>query len=393
MTRSEPMQVGKLVKTASSLDRSLRAAYVAYQLTLTTHFNFTPHRFNTLATHCALTMLPAGRRLSTRVASGAHRSLATAATSTTTTSIKDRIAAAVTPEVIAEFQRDGAVRIQNLFTPSDLTVLTQGIDSNLSKPSWRSKVASRPDDPGWFFEDFCTWTENPHYREFIASSPAPSAAAALLKSSTVRLHHDHLLVKEPGTRQRTPWHQDQPYYNIEGMQNVSFWIPVDSVPLSNALEFVAGSHKGPWLMPRTFMDKEAKWFPEGSLADLPDIEADRSKFDIKRWELQPGDLVAFHMLTLHAAPGAENRRRAFSLRFIGDDIVHAPRRWATSPDFPGLTGELEDGAEMKHELFPVVWSEAGGQIDRLVVGQMAVVSEDNTLQKCIMIPSTTVYLV
>ena len=78
-----------------------------------------------------------------------------------------------------------------------------------------------------------------------------------------------MLTKEPGTRARTPWHQDQPYYNISGLQNCSFWIPVDPVAREATLEFVAGSHRGPWLMPRAFIDAQARWFPEGSLADLP----------------------------------------------------------------------------------------------------------------------------
>lgn len=39
-------------------------------------------------------------------------------------------------------------------------------------------------------------------------------------------------------------------------------------------------------MPRTFLAGEAKWFPEGSLAELPDIEADRDAFDIRRYQLE-----------------------------------------------------------------------------------------------------------
>jgi ectoine hydroxylase-related dioxygenase (phytanoyl-CoA dioxygenase family) len=109
------------------------------------------------------------------------------------------------------------------------------------------------------------------------------------------------------------------------------------------------------------MDDQAKWFPEGSLADLPDIEAQRSDIPILGWALEPGDAVAFHMLTLHAARGLEgtNRRRVFSVRFLGDDITHAPRRWKTSPEFPGLTGELPAGAPMNHPLFPVLWQSPG----------------------------------
>lgn len=279
-----------------------------------------------------------------------------------TISISERVARAVTSELVDEFRKNGAVRIKGIFLPDEIETLRSGIDKNLAMPSPRSKVASRPEDPGWFFEDFCNWQENSAYRDFIAGSPAPTLAAKLMGCDAVRLHHDHLLVKEPGTVQRTPWHQDQPYYNIEGNDNVSMWIPVDPVPFESTLEFVAGSHLGPWLMPRTFMQNEAKWFPEGSLADLPDIESDREAYPIVKWKLEPGDMVCFRMLTLHASGGTVTRRRAFSIRFIGDDVRHAPRHWQTSPDFPGLINELPKGAEMNHPLFPVVWTAADGQL-------------------------------
>jgi len=135
---------------------------------------------------------------------------------------------------------------------------------------------------------------------------------------------------------------------------------VDPVDRASTLEFVAGSHLGPWLMPRTFLDEEARWFPEGTLAELPEIDADRDAFGIVGWALEPGDAVFFHMLTLHAAGGVtgNRRRRAFSLRFLGDDVVHAPRPWKTSPDFPGLADQLPAGAPMDHPLFPVLWEAA-----------------------------------
>ena len=111
------------------------------------------------------------------------------------------------------------------------------------------------------------------------------------------------------------------------------------------------------------MENEAKWFPEGSLADLPDIDGDREAFDVRGWALEPGDMVCFNMLTLHASggvPGA-HRRRAFSVRFIGDDVRHAPRPWRTSPEFPGLAADLPEGLPMKHPLFPMVWNFHEGQ--------------------------------
>ena len=263
----------------------------------------------------------------------------------------------VSPTEIEAFQADGAVVLRQLLEPAQIELLRAGIEENLAHPSPRAKVASSPDDPGWFIEDFCCWQDNPSYRRVIFESALGRAGAALMRSRTARLYHDHMLTKEPGTRQRTPWHQDQPYYNIEGRQNCSFWIPVDPVSRESTLEFVAGSHLGPWLMPRSFRDAQARWFPEGSLGDLPDIEADRGAFRILGWQLEPGDAVCFHMLTLHAAAGVSRsgRRRVFSVRLLGDDVRHAPRRWQTSPEFAGLSAELPAGAPMEHALFPLLW--------------------------------------
>ena len=260
-------------------------------------------------------------------------------------------------DLVDAFQADGAVVLRQLLTPAEVELLEAGIEENLARPSPRAKVASSRDDPGYFVEDFCCWQENTAYRRVIFDSRIGEVGGRLMRSRTGRLYHDHMLTKEPGTHARTPWHQDQPYYNIVGTQNCSFWIPVDPVSRDSTLEFVAGSHRGPWLMPRSFLDAEAKWFPEGSLAELPDIDAHRERYRILGWELEPGDAVCFHMLTLHASGGVGpgRRRRVFSVRLLGDDMRHAPRRWPTSPDFPGLAGTLPAGAPLEHALFPLLW--------------------------------------
>jgi ectoine hydroxylase-related dioxygenase (phytanoyl-CoA dioxygenase family) len=261
------------------------------------------------------------------------------------------------PSQIEAFQADGAIVLRGLLDRAHVELLAAGIEANLAHPSPRAKVASSQDDPGWFIEDFCCWQENERYRRVIFESALGPVAGALMRSDRVRLYHDHMLTKEPGTRAPTPWHQDQPYYNISGMQNCSFWIPVDPVARESTLQFVAGSHRGPWLMPRSFRDAQARWFPEGSLSDLPDIEADRAAYRILGWALKPGDAVCFHMLTLHASAGVSvgHRRRVFSVRVLGDDIRHAPRPWATSPEFPGLVVVLPADAPMEHPLFPLLW--------------------------------------
>jgi ectoine hydroxylase-related dioxygenase (phytanoyl-CoA dioxygenase family) len=259
-------------------------------------------------------------------------------------------------ETVQAYARDGVVCVRGLLDTDEVQQAARAIDQVLAEPSPLAQVASSGDDPGRFTEDFCRWSEIADIEQLARGSRAPRVAAELMGAQQVRLYHDHVLVKEGGTHQRTPWHQDQPYYNVDG-RGVSAWIPVDPVPQAGCLEMVATSHRGPWLMPRTFMSGEAKWFPEGSLEEMPDIEADRSRFDIRSFELEPGDAIFFDFLTVHGAPGFpfSGRRRVLSLRYLSEEARHAPRRWVTSPPFPGLDAELADGAELDHPLFPVVW--------------------------------------
>ena len=258
------------------------------------------------------------------------------------------------------FARDGAVVIRDAVTAKEIELLTRGIEAVLANPSPRAKVASTPDDPGFFLEDFNTWRDHPEFTEFLRSTKLSELAADLMRSNSTQMYHDHVLVKEPGTRQRTPWHQDQPYYDVEGRQNVSFWIPVDPVRRENCLELIAGSHLGPWLMPRSFLDHRAKWFPEGSLVEMPSFDHERHQHEILSWDLQPGDVIAFHMLTVHGAPGVtgHDRRRVFSLRVLGDDMVYAPRDWVTSPDMNEVMSNDERvaGRALTGEWFPRLWS-------------------------------------
>ncbi|GIS71219.1 MAG: hypothetical protein CM1200mP10_07960 [Candidatus Neomarinimicrobiota bacterium] len=77
---------------------------------------------------------------------------------------------------------------------------------------------------------------------FYFKSPAAEIAGRITKSDQIRIFHEHILVKEPKTSERTPWHHDQPYYCVDGNQVCSIWLPLDPVPRKAGLEFIAGSH-------------------------------------------------------------------------------------------------------------------------------------------------------
>ena len=178
-----------------------------------------------------------------------------------------------------------------------------------------------------------------------------------MRSATARIFHEHVLVKEPGNSMPTPWHQDQPYYLVEGRQSVSFWVPLDFVPREIAVEYVAGSHKwGRDFRPQRF-DGTAL-YPGDTSDAVPDVEASRQDWPVRGWAMQPGDAVAFDFRTLHGAPAnhTQNRRRAVSFRWVGDDARFARRKGRTSPPFPHLT--FEDGAPFDGPDFPVAWPRA-----------------------------------
>jgi ectoine hydroxylase-related dioxygenase (phytanoyl-CoA dioxygenase family) len=259
-------------------------------------------------------------------------------------------------ELAADFRRDGACVVRGLLDAAEVERLAAAVDAHMADPGPMAIEGGGDAGSGRFFEDFRNWDRFEGYDAVIRGSRLGQVAAELMGSRTVRLHHDHLLVKEPGTTIRTPWHQDQPYYNIDGSDTVSFWIPLDPVPRESSLEFVAGSHaSGTWYMPRSFFDDRALVFDEGAFGEVPDVEADRDAFEILGWPLEPGDAVAFNMLTLHAAAGSRRRRRAFSVRLVGDDVRLAARAHATSPPFPELDGRLAPGDELDHPLFPLLW--------------------------------------
>ena len=88
---------------------------------------------------------------------------------------------------------------------------------------------------------------------------------------------------------------------------------------------------------------------------IPDIDSEREKHEIMSWNLEPGDCIAFHFLTIHGAPGnlsLKNRRRAFVARFTGDDAVYVKRKGEMSPPFPEVV--LEVGQPLDSDTFPVL---------------------------------------
>lgn len=252
---------------------------------------------------------------------------------------------------INAYQTEGAVLIKGLLVDWVETICA-GIDRNMLEPGTYAAENVAGTETGRFFDDYCNWQRIPEFEDVIRNSKLAIVAAELMDSNSVQVFHDHVLVKEPGTSKTTPWHQDSPYYFVDGMQNVSFWCPVD--PVKDAtLRCVAGSHlwEKPVLPVRWLAEDE--FYPDNQQYQ-PVPDPDVQGMLIREWDMLPGDVVAFHFKTLHGARGniTDSRRRAFSMRFVGDDACYVTRPGKTSPPFPGHN--MQDGQRLREDWFPVV---------------------------------------
>lgn len=251
----------------------------------------------------------------------------------------------------AAFRRDGVVVIRGLFA-DHLEDLREGVARNLAEPGPHAAENLRDGEGGRFFDDYCNWPRIPEFERVIRSGPAARVAARLMGSRRVQLFHEHVLVKEPGTAKPTPWHQDAPYYFVEGRQTVSFWCPLDPVDEAT-LRCVAGSHLWPRPVLPTRWLAETAFYPDSD-AYMPVPDPDAEGMDIREWSMAPGDAVAFAFETLHGARGnvAAARRRAFSLRLVGDDARYVARPGRTSPPFPGHG--MQPGDRLREDWFPTL---------------------------------------
>ncbi|MEY1557410.1 phytanoyl-CoA dioxygenase family protein [Yoonia sp. R2331] len=257
----------------------------------------------------------------------------------------------ITTQEIADFQRDGAVVVRGVFADW-VDRLAEGVAQNMADPG--PYASENAVSEGRFFDDYCNWTRIPAFVDVVNNSPAAALAAAAMKSRTAQFFHDHVLVKEPGTPKPTPWHQDAPYYFVSGQQTVSLWIPLDPVKEAS-LRFIAGSHRWDrlvrpvsWADDSDFYEGSHEWTP------VPDPDADPNETQVVEWAMEPGDVVLFDFRTAHGARGntTTTRRRAVSLRWVGDDARYVERPGRTSPPFPGH--DMTPGARLRADWFPII---------------------------------------
>ena len=135
---------------------------------------------------------------------------------------------------IKYYQTDGVLIIKDIFKDW-IEPLRKGFEKVLDNPSKHGRENVN-DDNGRFFEDYCNWERIEEFKDCIFNSPGGQIVAEATNSKSAQIFHEHIFIKEPGTNKETPWHQDMPYYCVDGNDTGSLWIPLDEVDNKNNLK-------------------------------------------------------------------------------------------------------------------------------------------------------------
>jgi ectoine hydroxylase-related dioxygenase (phytanoyl-CoA dioxygenase family) len=264
----------------------------------------------------------------------------------------DSPARAITPEEVERYREDGVVPLRQVFDQRWIEYLQPAVDEVMKNPGPFAEEYSRGN--GRFFGDLDVAKRHSRFRTFIHHSPAAEIVGILTGSSKINFFYDQLLVKEPGTSERTPWHQDQPYWAVSGRQVASIWLPLDPVTKQSALQYVKGSHRWGAHNPHHFSDNRP--YEDTGYPELPDIDDPFGNYEILGWDLEPGDCLVFQAMIVHGSAGNSSlvsRRRAWATRWTGDDARFDRRSGEIA--IPTSDPGLKNGDPMDCEDFPVVW--------------------------------------
>ena len=255
---------------------------------------------------------------------------------------------------IKSYKEDGAILLKRVFIDWVETLET-GIEKLIKNPSPRERSYLPEDGTAKFFQDLCNWNRIGEFKDFIFNSDIGKISSSLMNSQFTRFFHDHVLVKEPGSSLATPWHQDLPYYCVDGVQNVSFWIPLDPISKEISLKCISKSHlTGKIHRPKRFNGNDL--YENDNTEEMPDIENNLGSYDILAWDMEPGDAIAFDFRIIHGASANFNeslRRRVFSARCVGEKTRFVNRKGKGSPPFDHV--QLNTGDKLDVEDFPVVY--------------------------------------
>jgi phytanoyl-CoA hydroxylase len=220
-------------------------------------------------------------------------------------------------EQIESFQEHGFVRLEQVFAPDELRVMSDDLNDIMHtfanwdaawRGQWRKEYMDEEEDRK---ATLVAIHELQHYSaawaRAIIRPDLADAVAVLLNTDVLELHHSTLHAKPPGKGAPFPMHQDVPFYPHADGRYMDALIHLDNADeLSGCIKFLAGSHRlGPL---------EHIIGPDTA----PHLPPDQYRLeDAVAVPARAGDVILFHLWTIHGSSvnHSDNWRRLVRLGF------------------------------------------------------------------------------
>ncbi len=270
---------------------------------------------------------------------------------------------AISAEELRAYAEDGVVCLRQMFDREWCERMYAAAIRYMQENTWRSRQVLKEGENARFYISTFMCHKDPDFLALREQSPMAEIAACLMQVDQVRFFYDQLFVKEAGTSAVTQWHQDLPFWPMQGRDIASVWLALTPVSReSSGVEYIAGSHR--WgKFYRAVTPDEDQGFTDQSLETCPDFSQryDDPGLRFLSWKLEPGDVVCHHPLTVHGAGGNSSPKQVrvgVSLRYMGNDVRWDPRKHVMPlPENPAV----EPGQYPADDrVFPPIWSRAAG---------------------------------
>lgn len=260
----------------------------------------------------------------------------------------------LTAEQIEQFRRCGFVNGGPVLDDAAIATLQSEVlrviddrnNASVPQPVRLANLSNEEDHPIWQIVNI--WEASSAFKALITNSKVVAMAAQLSGAKELRVWHDQIQYKPKEFGGQLHWHQDSPLWPTlqPKDEQITAWIALDDAEADNGCMYmVPGSHR--WGNKQRLIDE----LPDGTL--LPEsIEGQPAYFVM--CPVKKGHIHFHHSLTWHGSGTnhSSRPRRAIAIHFMTDKTTFDARGEHIMKPF--IT--VQDGAQLRGDKFPLVWS-------------------------------------
>ncbi len=212
------------------------------------------------------------------------------------------------PKDLKKYQNNGVIRINKVFSKTEISILKKKIDLYVKKNAKILKgkeinyIQNEVNSIHLFKDAF--------FKKFSNQVKILELGKFFLKAKP-KIRHFEYFAKPKKVGLPSPMHQDNFYWNLSNPNSFTIWIAIDKATKKNgAVEYLLGSHKR--------LYSHIPSFAPGSSQKVKEIKKLKGRFKIKSFNLNPGDCLIHHSQIIHGSKknSSNNSRKGFTVQVM-----------------------------------------------------------------------------